>query len=62
MALRAATRNRDATGWWADLEQDLELARMTVTAPQVVGMALAGTFAIFVIALLLSALSSGTSG
>ena len=50
VALRAATRNRYATGWWAELEQDLELARMTVTAPQVVGMALAGTFAIFVIA------------
>ncbi len=43
-ALRAATRNRYATGWWAQLERDLELARMTVTPRQVVGMALAGTF------------------
>ena len=62
VALRAATRNRYATGWWADLERDLELARMTVTARQVVGMALAGTFAIFVIALLLSAPLLGLFG
>ena len=62
MALRAATRNRYATGWWAELERDLELARMTVTARQVVGMALAGTFAIFVIALLLSAPLLGLFG
>jgi len=62
VALRAATRNRYATGWWADLERDLELARMTVTARQVVAMALAGTFAIFVIALLLSAPLLGLFG
>ena len=61
VALRAATRNRYATGWWAELERDLELARMTVTARQVVGMALAGTFAIFVIALLSRRRSSASS-
>jgi tight adherence protein B len=60
--VRAATRNRYATGWWAELERDLELARMTVTARQVVGMALAGTFAIFLIALLLSAPLLGLFG
>ena len=62
VAVRAATRNRYATGWWAELERDLELARMTVTARQVVGMALAGTFAIFLIALLLSAPLLGLFG
>ena len=62
VALRAAARNRYATGWWAELERDLELARMTVTARQVVGMALAGTLAIFVIALLLSAPLLGLFG
>jgi tight adherence protein B len=62
VALRAATRNRYATGWWAELERDLELARMTATAPQVVGIALAGTFAIFVLALLLSAPLLGLFG
>lgn len=62
VTLRAATRNRYATGWWAELERDLELARMTATAPQVVGIALAGTFAIFVLALLLSAPLLGLFG
>jgi len=62
VALRAPTRNRYTTGWWAELERDLELARMTVTAPQVVGMALAGTFAFFVIAIALSAPLLGLFG
>jgi tight adherence protein B len=53
--LRAATRNRYATGWWAHLERDLELARMTVTPRQIAGMALAGTFAIALLAFVLSA-------
>lgn len=53
-ALRAATRNRYATGWWAQLERDLELARMTVTPRQVVGMSLAGTVLIVLVALMLS--------
>ena len=55
VALRAATRNRYATGWWAQLERDLELARMAVTPRQVVGVSLAGTFAIFLFALIVSA-------
>jgi tight adherence protein B len=42
-AVRVATRNRYATGWWAQLERDLELARMTVTPRQVAAMALGGT-------------------
>jgi tight adherence protein B len=54
-ALGAATRNRYATGWWAQLERDLELARMTATPRQVVGLSLAGTFAIFLLAMLVSA-------
>jgi len=62
VALRAPTRNRYSTGWWAELERDLELARMTVTARQVVSVALAGTFAIFVIAVLLSAPLLGIFG
>jgi tight adherence protein B len=57
-----APRSRYATGWWSELERDLELARMTLTARQVVGMALLGTFAIFVIALLLSAPLLGLFG
>ena len=47
VALRAATRNRYATGWWAQLERDLELARLTITPRGVVGLALGGTFLIF---------------
>jgi tight adherence protein B len=62
MALRAATRNRYATGWWAELERDLELARMTVTPRQVVGTALAATVAIFVFALAVSAPILGLFG
>jgi tight adherence protein B len=61
LSLRAP-RSRYATGWWSELERDLELARMTLTARQVVGMALFGTFAIFVIALLLSAPLLGLFG
>ncbi len=53
-ALRG-THKRYATGWWAQLERDLELARMTVTPRQVVGMSLGGTFAIFLLALVISA-------
>lgn len=52
--LRAANRNQYASGWWARLERDLELARMTVTPRQVVGMALAGTFAIALFAMMVS--------
>jgi tight adherence protein B len=51
----AVTRTRYESGWWGELERDLELARMTVSPQQVVGMALGGTFVIVVVALLLSA-------
>ena len=54
-ALLVATRARYATGWWAELERDLELARMTVTPRRVMGMALAGTVAFALLALMLSA-------
>ncbi|HWN22424.1 MAG TPA: type II secretion system F family protein, partial [Gaiellaceae bacterium] len=54
-AMQAVTRNRYATGWWARLEADLELARMTVTPRQVVGMALGGAFLIALIAFIFSA-------
>ena len=54
-AMQAVTRNRYATGWWARLEADLELARMTVTPRQVVGMALGGAFLIAALAFVLSA-------
>jgi tight adherence protein B len=53
--VRAATRNRYSGGWWAQLERDLELARMTVTPRRVVGMSLAGTFVIALTAFVLSA-------
>ncbi len=53
--VRAATRNRYASGWWAKLERDLELARMTVTPRQLVGRALAVTFLIVFVAFVLSA-------
>ncbi|NUT55867.1 MAG: VWA domain-containing protein [Thermoleophilia bacterium] len=56
------TRNRYAGGWWAQLERDLELARMTITPTAVVGLALAGTFAIVVLALALSAPLLGVFG
>ena len=55
VALRAATHNRYATGWWAQLERDLELARMTVTPRQVAGLTLGGTFAIVLFAMLFAA-------
>jgi tight adherence protein B len=55
IALQAAPRDRYTTGWWAELERDLELARMTVTARQVAGLALGGTFLIGLLALLFSA-------
>ena len=54
-AVRAATRNRYASGWWAQLERDLELARMTASPRRVVAIALSGTFAIALLALILSA-------
>ena len=61
-ALRAASRNRYATGWWAQLERDLELARMTVTPRQVVGLSLGGTLAVLLLALLISAPILGLFG
>jgi Flp pilus assembly protein TadB/Mg-chelatase subunit ChlD len=54
-ALWAATTNRYAEGWWARLERDLELARMTSTPRQVVGIALGGTLAVALLAVMLSA-------
>jgi tight adherence protein B len=54
-ALRAATRSRYTGGWWARLERDLELARMTVTPRQVAGISLCGTVLIALVALALSA-------
>ncbi|HZM19488.1 MAG TPA: type II secretion system F family protein [Gaiellaceae bacterium] len=54
-AVRVATRNRYASGWWAQLERDLELARMTASPRKVVAIALSGTFAITLLALILSA-------
>jgi tight adherence protein B len=62
VALRAATRNRYATGWWAQLERDLELARVTITPRGVVGLSLAGTFLFFMLAVLLSAPILGLFG
>jgi Flp pilus assembly protein TadB len=61
-ALRAATRNRYTSGWWAQLERDLELARMTASPQRVVGIALLGTFAITLIAVILSAPLLGLFG
>jgi Flp pilus assembly protein TadB/Mg-chelatase subunit ChlD len=60
--VRAATRNRYASGWWAQLERDLELARMSATPRRVVAIALAGTFAITVLAFMLSAPLLALSG
>jgi tight adherence protein B len=54
-AVRAATRNRYASGWWAQLERDLELARMTASPRKVVAIALSGTFVITLLAMMLSA-------
>ena len=56
------TRNRYTGGWWAQLERDLELARMTITPRAVVSLALAGTFAVFVLAVALSAPLLGLFG
>ena len=53
-SLRVAARSRYASGWWAQLERDLEIARMTVTPRQVVGMALAATLAIVFLGFVLS--------
>jgi tight adherence protein B len=53
-ALRATTRKRYAGGWWARLEHDLELARMTATPKQVVGMSLGATLLFVLTAFLLS--------
>ena len=61
-ALHAATRNTYATGWWAQLERDLELARMTATPRRIVGLSLGGTVAIFALALLVSAPLLGLFG
>jgi tight adherence protein B len=54
-AVRAAARNRYTSGWWAQLERDLELARMTASPRKVVAIALSGTFAIALLAIILSA-------
>jgi tight adherence protein B len=61
-ALATPTRNRYAEGWWAQLERELELARMTITARQVMGLALAGTAVIFIAAVLVSAPIFGLFG
>ena len=53
-AVRAATQNRYTSGWWAQLERDLELARMTVSPVRVVAMALSGTLAIALLAIIFS--------
>ena len=51
--VRVATRNRYASGCVAQLERDLELARMTASPKRVVGIALLGTFSITLLALVL---------
>ena len=53
--VRAATQNSYTSGWWAQLERDLALARMTVTPRKVVAMSLGGTFAIALLAFIVSA-------
>ena len=53
-ALMVTNRSRYAGGWWAQLERDLELARMTVTPRQLVGMVVGGTFLFVLIALMVS--------
>jgi tight adherence protein B len=53
--VRAATQNSYTSSWWAQLERDLALARMTATPRRVVAIALAGTFAIALFAFMLSA-------
>jgi tight adherence protein B len=54
-ALRVAKQNRYASGWWAQLERDLELARMNATPRKVVGLTLGAAFLITAVALMLSA-------
>ena len=56
------TRTRYTGGWWAQLERDLELARMTIAPRAVVGLAVAGTFVSFAVALALSAPLLGLFG
>jgi Flp pilus assembly protein TadB/Mg-chelatase subunit ChlD len=53
-ALRVAARNRYASGWWADLERDLELARMTATPKRMVALALGGSLLILLVAVALA--------
>jgi tight adherence protein B len=53
--VRAAARNRYASGWWAQLERDLELARMTATPRRVVAISLGGTLAVAFLAFMISA-------
>ena len=60
--LRAPMHNQYTGGWWADLERDLELARMNVSARKVVGISLAGTLAIVLLAFTLSAPLLGVFG
>ena len=54
-ALRVATRSRYTTGWWAEFERELELARMTATPRQVLGLAFGGSLLAAIVALMLSA-------
>lgn len=54
-ALRVAKQNRYASGWWAQLERDLELARMNTTPRKVVGLTLGAAFLIAAFALMISA-------
>jgi Flp pilus assembly protein TadB/Mg-chelatase subunit ChlD len=60
--LRAPMHNQYTGGWWADLERDLELARMDVSPRKVVGVSLAGTVAFAAIAVALSAPLLGLFG
>ena len=52
--LRGPARSQQNRGWWARLERDLELARMTVTPQQVVMMSISGAFAVALLAVILS--------
>lgn len=61
LALRE-TRTRYAGGWWAQLERDLELARLTITPRAVVALALAGAVAIVALAVAASAPVLGLLG
>jgi tight adherence protein B len=51
---QAPRRRQYAGGWWAGLEQDLELARMSATPRQVMALALAGSGLITFLAVVLS--------